>query len=127
VIGNLSLGCEVLTCTIEEHVMFSRACGWKHGHLLWSVSHKGEDGPKDIAAEGVLPPGYIPIRDRFISEQEAEGGSEADVDCLFEIPIALVQSLTGFRPDEASPAFEEGGFELLESSRKPWFQRIFSK
>src|ERR1041385_3228860 len=43
VLEHLSAACEVLTCTVEEHVMFSKATGWQNSKRLWSVTHKGED------------------------------------------------------------------------------------
>lgn len=127
VLERLSIGCDVLTCTVEEHVMFSEATRWQNGKRLWSVTHKGEDGPKGISADGALPAEYPSIRDNFISQQEAEGGAEADVDFLFEIPVVLVQTFIDYRHDEASPAFETRGFELLESTQKSFFYRLFSK
>lgn len=127
VLEHLSVGCEVLTCTVEEHVMFSEATGWQNGKRLWRVAHKGENGPKGISAEGAPPAEYASIRDRFISQQDAEGGAEADVDFLFEIPVVLVQTFVGYKHDEESPAFDKRGFELLESTQKSFFKRLFSK
>jgi hypothetical protein len=127
VLERLSIDCEVLTCTVEEHVMFSEATGWRNGKRLWTVTHKGEDGPKGISADGALPEEYPAIRDGFISRQEAEGGAKADVDLLFEIPVVLVQTFIDYKHDEESPAFERHGFELLESTHKSFFQRLFSK
>jgi len=127
VLERLSAGCEVLTCTVEEHVMFSEATGWRNGKRLWLVTHKGEDGPIDITAEGALPAEYASIRDRFVSQQDAEGGAEAEVDFLFEIPVVLVQTFVGYKHDEESPAFDTRGFELLEPTQKSFFKRLFSK
>jgi hypothetical protein len=129
VVERLSAGCEVLTCTVEEHVMFSEAIGWRDGHRLWSVTHRGEDDTtrKTVSEAGTLPSEYSAIRDRFFRQQEAENAADAEVDFLFEIPIVLVQTFTGYKHDEASPAFEARGFELLESTKKSFFQRLFSK
>ena len=129
VIERLSAGCEVLTCTVEEHVMFSEATGWRDGHRLWSVTHRGEDDTtkKTVSEAGTLPSEYSAIRDRFFRQQEAESAADAEVDFLFEIPVVLVQTFTGYKHDEASPAFEARGFELLESTKKSFFQRLFSK
>ena len=125
----LSVGCEVLTCTVEEHVMFSEATGWRDGHRLWSVTHRGDNEAtkKTVSEAGTLPSEYSPIRDRFFRQQEAENAADAEVDFLFEIPVVLVQTFIGYKHDEASPAFETRGFELLESIKKSFFQRLFSK
>lgn len=132
VLERLSDGCDVLTCTVEEHVMFSQATGWRNGRRLWVVTHEGEQGPVGIAEEGVLPPEYPPIRDRLVARQETDGGAAAEVDWLFEIPVALVQTFVGYRHDEPSPAFASRGFEVLESepsrSAKPsWLGRLFAR
>ncbi len=33
VVKPLSIGCEVLTCTVEEQVMYSAATGWRDGSI----------------------------------------------------------------------------------------------
>lgn len=130
----LSRGCEAITCTVEEHVMYSESSGWRDGQRLWSVTHRGDEAStkKTVREEGVLPAGYPTIRERFIRQQKAEDAAEAQVDFIFEIPVALAQSFVGFKHDEASPAYEAQGFEILESTQKPatqksWLGRLFSK
>jgi len=132
VVERLSAACEVLTCTVEEHVMFSKATGWRDGRRLWTVTHRGEDGPVGIEESGELPPEYAGIRDALVAQQAAEGGAEADVDMLFDIPVALVQRFTGYKHDEPSPAFEAQGFEVLESAdggagKKSWIGRLLGR
>jgi hypothetical protein len=132
VVERLSAGCVVLTCTVEEHVMFSQATGWRDGRRLWTVTHRGEDGPVGIEEDGTLPPEYPAIRDRLVARQQADGGSEAGVDHLFDIPVALVQTFVGYKHDEVNPAFEARGFEVLESERpepaqRSWFGRLMSR
>jgi len=129
VVERLSAGCEVFTCTVEEHVMFSEGTGWRDAHRLWSATHRGDNDTtkKTVREEGTLPSEYSAIRERFFRQQEAENAADAEVDFLFEIPVVLVQTFTGYKHDEDSPAFEAHGFELLESTKKSWFQRLFSK
>jgi homoserine O-acetyltransferase len=126
----LSAGCDVLTCTVEEHVMFSEATGWRDGQQLWRVRHVGEDGPVGIEEDGTFPPEYPSIRDRLVKEQEAAGGSDADVDHLFDIPVVLVKSFVGYKHDERNPKFEDDAFEVLESENSKkgsWAARIFGR
>ena len=132
VVARLSRDCEVLTCTVEEHVMFSQATGWRDGREEWRVTHRGEDGPVGLDAEGDLPAQFRAIREELTAQQAAEGGAEADVDHLFDIPIVLVQTFTGFRHDEAGPD-ETSMFEVLESTqsapaaKQPWFGRLLGR
>ncbi len=129
VVERLSAGCEVLTCTVEEHAMFSEARGWRDGHRLWSVTHRGDNDAtkKIVSEEGTFPSEYSSIRERLFRQQEAENAGDAEVDFLFEIPVVLVQTFTGYKHDEVSPAFEAHGFKLLESTKKSLLQRLFSK
>jgi hypothetical protein len=114
----------VITCTVEEHVMFSESSGWRDGKSLWLVTHKADDGP-GLEATGSLPPQYASIRDHFTALQQAENDAEAEVDYLFEIPVELARSFAAYKHDEASPAFETQGFEILESAS--WLGRLFSR
>ena len=132
VIGPLSAGCEVMTCTVEEHVMFSESAGWKDGRQLWRVRHEGENGPVGLEEEGTLPPEYASIRDRLTRQQVSEGGATADVDYLFEIPVVLVQAFVGYKHDEINSAFARDGFEVLEleaatSEKRSWLGRLIDK
>ncbi len=109
--------------------MFSEATGWHNGERLWSVTHRGDDERtrKTVNEAGTLPSEYVAIRDRLFQQQNVEDAAVAEVDFLFEIPAVLGQILTGYKHDEPSPAFEAHSFELLESARKSFFQRLFSK
>lgn len=114
VVGPLSRDCQVVTCTVEEHVMFSAAAEWRDGRERWRVWHRGEDGPVGLEETGTLPAEYAGIRDELQAQQRAAGGAAAEVDHLFDIPVALVRALTGYRHDAPSPAFESPGVEGLE-------------
>jgi hypothetical protein len=133
VVARLSRGCEVLTCTVEEHVMFSQATGWRDGREEWRVTHRGEDGPVGLDARGDLPVPFPAIRDELTARQAAEGGADADVDHLFDIPVVLVQAFTGFRHDEDGPDGESPVLEVLASAQsapatKPsWFGRLLGR
>jgi len=47
------------------------------------------------------------------AEWAAEGGDDADVDYLFEIPLKVAQGLVGFKHDEDSPHLVDGAFGVL--------------
>lgn len=96
----LSRDREILLCLVEEHVMASSAEMWFQGQRKWWVSHEGEDGPKGLDTEGDLPESFPAIRKEMEETQLAEGGEEADVDYLFEIPLSLAQQIVGFKHDE---------------------------
>ena len=96
IVQRLSAGCEVITADVEEHVMVSVATGWKDGQRVWSVTHDAQREMEHLQAEGELPAVFTSIRDRLRAEQQEAGGRRADVDHLFDVPVELAQTLTGY-------------------------------
>ncbi len=138
--GPLSAGCEVVSGVAEEHVMVSEAAGWRNGQRLWRVIHDTQRKEGHLEAEGELPPAFEEIRDRLVALQHPNDGSRANCDYIFDIPVDLVLSLTGYRYDKETPGLAEGAFEVLEANpgaapksapkapaQKSFFQRIFGK
>jgi hypothetical protein len=127
-----SSGCELVTCFVEEHVMFSAATGWKEGRKCWSVSHDAGRGMEHLAFEGELPPAFASIRDELIAKRREKGSVSCDY--IFDIPVATAQSLTGYWHDRDVPGLDGEPFEVLERplaqssppERKPSFwKRLF--
>lgn len=128
-VASFSAGQEVLLCQIEEHVMASSSELWLEGRRKWWVSHKGENGPKGLDSEGELPKCFASIRDEMENAQRAEGGDDADVDLIFEIPLKIAQSLVGFKHDENYELVLDGNFTVLSlGGKQPGFlSRLFGK
>lgn len=122
-------GHEVVACQIEEHVMASSAELWTNGSRRWWLSHEGENGPKGLEADGELPPSFAAIRKEMEDAQRAEGGEDAEVDYIFEIPLNVAQALVGFKHDEIYEPVVEGGFMVLSGgkSEKGFLSRLFGK
>jgi len=119
VLRTLSRGCRVIACSVEEHVMFSSAALWEDGRRVWSVSHQGDEELHHLAADGVLPDFFAGVRDERLATQASEGGDEAQVDYVFEIPLELARRMTGFAHDGAA-SVEIDRFEILDpASTKP--------
>ncbi len=55
ILTKLSSMAEVVYCFVEDHVMFSRASGWKDGKFLWSVTHDREKGIYHLEIKGDAP------------------------------------------------------------------------
>ncbi|VXC67587.1 hypothetical protein [Massilia sp. 9I] len=98
----LSEGCEALACQVEEHIMASAAFQYRDGAKVWDVAHLSEEGLYHLAVGGTPPPLLATIHDEMRATQDEHGGLEADVDCLFEVPLMLANALSGFRHDEAT-------------------------
>lgn len=124
-----SLG-EVVTCFVAEHVMCSHAAYWRSGRRVWSVYHDcaGRSGNFGLDIKGEPPSFFAEIRDRLGLEQEAAGGKKAGVDDIFDVPVELAYSLTGYRHGQDIPEFRGVAFEILArtqpASKQPWFRRL---
>ncbi len=116
ILKKVSLGCEVVACSVEEHVMVSNATGWKNGQKLWSILHDAQQSIEHLEFTGE-PPGFVTISDGLRKEQQAAGGKDADVDYIFDIPVATAESLTGYRHDKMIPELGEKPFEVLNRTR----------
>jgi hypothetical protein len=101
---------------VEEHVMCSTAHGYQDGALQWSIVHDCDQGPRHLEATGALPDIFTPVRDRLVREQEDEGGDEAEVDLIFDIPVVVAQQICGFRVDELSD--DQPVFTRVETPRR---------
>ena len=93
--------------------MVSVATGWKDGRRVWSVTHDAQRDMEHLQTEGELPAAFTSIRDRLRSEQQRAGGSKADVDYIFDVPVELAQLLTGYRHDADIPGADAELFEVL--------------
>jgi hypothetical protein len=113
----LSRGCEVIACFVEEHVMVSRAAGWKNGQQIWSVTHDAQESDRHLKVEGEPPVGFAAIRDRLTKQQEEDDGA----DFIFNIPVDLAKELTGYTHEE------EPGVTLDNFVKPTLLQRMFGK
>jgi hypothetical protein len=115
VLERISAYSEMVTCFVEEHVMYSAATGWRGGKKVWSIIHESDKGIDHLETEGDLPPMFGSIRDRLRLEQEAAGGKDAEVDFFFSVPVELAGTLTGFRHFRHDEIFPTGHkpFEVL--------------
>ncbi len=94
-----STGSECIACFVEEHVMCSDTECWRDGSFVWSVMHAADQGLMDLETKGKLPPQFTEISQRLIEQQKKAGGKDADVDYIFDIPLELAQSITGYKHD----------------------------
>ena len=119
-----SSGCELVTCFVEEHVIVSRATGWKDGHLIRSVTHNAQKGLLDLEVQGEPPATFAAIRDGMFAEQAV---GDCDVDYVFDIPVETARSVTGYRHDEDVPGLSGDVFEVLAppTDERSFLKRLF--
>ena len=128
-LGELSSDRDLLFCLVEEHVMASSAELWSRGERKWWISHQGENGPKGLDTAGELPECFAGIKAEMMHTQRSEGGDDAGVDYIYEIPLLVAQTLVGFKHDEDGSHLSEEQFVVLShpSSNKGIFARLFGK
>ena len=86
---------------------------WSNGSRKWWISHEGIDGPKGLDFSGDPPPNFQQIKTEMESKQEKEGGTEADVDYIFEIPLLVAKAVTGFKHDDVCPHVIKDEFKIM--------------
>jgi hypothetical protein len=111
-IAALSADSRVLLCRIHEGLMFSRAALYENGAQTWAVTHDAQEGLHDLHISGAPPEPLDAIRERLTGAQNADETGE--VDFIFDIPVELAQSLTGYRHDVYAP--ETWAFTRLHRS-----------
>jgi hypothetical protein len=118
---SLSKNCEIIACSIEEHVMFSASEQWIDGKRIWRAEHVGENGPIHLNTEGVLPQDFQLIAEIQYELQRAGGGEKAEVDYYIDIPLNVAKKIVGFKHDAGQ--LERNSFQVLErSTKKPWWK-----
>jgi hypothetical protein len=67
-----------------------------------------------LEVQGHPPASFTEIRHDMEHAQESAGGDKADVDYIFEIPLAVAKSIVGFKHDDNYTALAGGEFEIME-------------
>lgn len=124
----------VLSCWVNETVMFSSANYFENGNFLWFVGHNAQEGLRNLESDGSLPAQLDDIKARLLAEQDAEDADSAEVDFVFDIPLELAQSVCGFKHDQSE--FDWGTPQFVGAERsapidvrsnpakKSWFARL---
>jgi len=105
---------DVIVCEVEEHVMYSSAALWRGGACLWKIVHEADHGFYHLETEGQPPTEFESVRAEYVAKQDAEGGDDADVDYVFEVPLLFARRIAGYKHDEVEVAGQEPSFEELE-------------
>jgi hypothetical protein len=116
VVRILSQDCDVVTAGAEEHVMCSFATGWRNRERVWWAAHDAQKALDHLEAEGSLPDGFDALRRERLDEQAAAGGTETDVDYVFDVPLDAARLVTGFSHTETEP---DAGFAVLTTASPP--------
>lgn len=126
-LANLSSGCSVVSCQIEEHVMFSSATCHINGRRKWHVAHDAQESIYNLSTSGDLPAEFNAIYAALKEEQDKSGGDASDVDHIHDVPVALAKAVTSFCHDDDIQGSSSEPFEILattssSASTKPWWK-----
>lgn len=110
--------------------MYSRAEYWEHGSQTWKIIHDSQTGIYDLQVSGIAPDFFEPLKSEIYARQQAEGGEDADVDLIFDIPLEVVKRITYFKHDELTPELEDQEYTVLmchlptpqPSESRPWWK-----
>jgi hypothetical protein len=129
----LARNCEVVACSIEEHVGFCSSELWGNGTQVWHVEHDAQKGAEHLSHSGSVPDGLAAIEREFSERQREADGKELHIDYYFEIPLQTAKSIVSFKHDEANPDLDD--FEVFTKptdsastnrnsarGKKPWWK-----
>ena len=109
----ISIGCTVLGCQVEEHVMASACFLYKNGGRIWNVTHEAEKGLYNMEIEGQAPESFSITE--FRQAQDRAGGEAAGVDYMFDAPLELAHRMCGYRHDRWKFDWGQPYFTRLEA------------
>jgi len=113
----LSVGCEIVACQVHEGIMYSAAHQASGGHDVWSIWHDNDVDLYDLNVSGQPPSFLSEVRSSRQAEQDAQGGKDAGVDYIFDIPVEVAFRLTGYRYDRWRFDWGEPEFTAIERKR----------
>jgi len=95
-----------VACAIEEHVMYQEVRGYENGAETWRITHDPTRASSlyHLEVAGEPPANLEPIHRRAVAEQDAEGGEDAGVDFISDVPLDVAKSICGFKHDDEWPA-----------------------
>ena len=96
--------------------MASSAFLYNNGYCLWSLSHQSDKGIYNLEVEGSPPEFFEGVRARLLKEQDDNGGTEAKVDYVFDIPVELASMFCGYRHDRWKFDWGQPSFTCLRET-----------
>jgi hypothetical protein len=108
----LSKRCEIIVGHVHEGIMFGSTQLYRDGAMIWSIFHDAQQGLYHLETEGSPPESLSLILARQKAEQDRNGGKDAEVDYMIDVPFAVASSLSGFeysrwRYEWGEPQFTE--------------------
>lgn len=118
----LSQNADLITCSVEEHVMVSLCTAWKNGKMIWEVMHECEKGPEDLQIKGELPPEFEAVKKAAVLKRQADLAATGEAcDHFFDIPPDLALCFTGFEH------YKQADFPFEKVKGPGFLRRLFMR
>lgn len=95
----LSMGCTVVGCQVEEHLMVSASFCFQDGKEAWDATHDSDIGLTHLEERGSFPSVYADMKDRLLAKQTSASQETDGVDYFFDVPVQLAYEVVGYRHD----------------------------
>lgn len=129
-LAELSQGTRLIGCQVHEGVMYARVASFEDGVKLWSVVHDAQEDSRHIAVTGDVPAGFKALHQKLLRQQDEEDAGEAEVDHIFDAPVALAYDIAGYRYDMWVVEGDPPVFTALDAPaevKTSWWSRLFGK
>ena len=127
----LSRTAATLAVHVDETCMHSSAALFDAGAEQWRVRHEGDAVIEHLVTTGALPPDAAAVIADLQAQQAAENAGAAEVDFIFDIPLAVAASLCGFKHDVAEVDGAAPDFTVAEpvgrSAGSGLMRRLFGR
>lgn len=104
---------DIVACYVNETVMFSLAVECRNAEMVWGVRHDASQGIDDIVTEGKVPKQYDEIWRRLEADRAARRGGQR-IDFMFDLPVELAATITGFQHDRIPAEWGAAPFVVLK-------------
>ena len=91
-LAKIAIGAELIACGIDEGSNVTFAIGLRAGHEAWSVVHDANLADRHLVVSGDVPSEMASIAARLTAAQD----DDDEVDYISDVPVELVEALTGF-------------------------------
>jgi hypothetical protein len=116
----LSADGAAIAVSADDRSMFSVVRGYEQGKAVFAIEHDGgSQGVRHMETVGKAPAAWAAILDQASREQDQEDQGDAEVDYLFDAPMALAFALCGYRHDKPWPDGPQHEMTLLAERKGP--------
>lgn len=121
--ARLSVGCQALSCDIEEHVGYVACALWQDGRQTWQVRYESDEDPENVFYKGNVPQRLHEL----LAQAEPQDSENFEGHFHMDIPLILAKEFAGYRHDEDELLFDAVPFAALKDLRgkTSWWKSLW--